>query len=314
MTEKILICGFGRMGISHTLQTLGYFRSRGRLAEIYICDTSLISRAVAAFVCPSVCFITPKKLQTYDENHFEFAIDCTPPSFRSDLVPVLQRIAKRCLVEKPVLVELDSSSMSGYVLQHNPLVAELKALVADAKAISIDLLTNVDFTSAGWRSGKSGGLANEYLGHCLSVPAIIYPQLAQAKLVSTSVDSNSVLVRLEAPKLRIDCKLRADCEDVRKASYSWNFFSDSEACADSNCVEFDLYQITRSHGQSSEVLAGVAQRGVSVPFYLRGFDFANQNSRLIEGRGDVFGKESLRAIERLVSEVAEIEYENRFRG
>lgn len=311
---KVLICGFGRMGISHALQTLGNFSSFGRKVELYICDPSFVSRLVAVFVCPSAYFIKTDKLASYRSDYFHYAIDCTPPSFRNVLVPILQRIAQRVLVEKPVVIELEPSSMSGYVLQHNPLLAELGSLVSKAIGIKVELITNVDFTAGGWRGGKGGGLANEYLGHCLSVPAALFPQLANAKIVNLSAEGSSIAITIEAEHLTIECNLHANRNDVRKASYSWRFFNNSEVVSKNEFIEFDLYQITRWRDRSREVVSGVAQLGISVPFYLRGFDFARQNNRFIKREGDVFDKGCLRTIERLVSEVAEVEYENRFRG
>jgi hypothetical protein len=310
---KVLVVGFGRMGISHALQTLGNCRSESVDIQLYVCDKLFISKAIAWFTCRDVKFISLSRLGKVADNYFDYAIDSTPPLLRTTIVPLLERISKKLLVEKPVIVDLNKTSMSGYVLQHNPLVDLLHKYCQNTKFVRVEVQTNLDFSGDGWRGGKYGGVVNEYLGHALSIPMSIFPKQSSVNVTSVKVSSGNITVCLSFTSVDVEVCLEYGCPDIRKASYMWRFF-ESIANEDSDThIAFDLYRI-RSVGLSEDcLLEGLATSGVSVPFYLRGFGFALQNKAFLHGEGDVIDNLALSLIEQCVREVAEVEYEYRTR-
>ena len=310
---RILVVGFGRMGVSHALQMMGNLKAFSYNVEIHVCDNSFISRCFARFICPDVKFITFGKLNSLPANHFDVAVDSTPPFSREVTVPLLERVAKRLLVEKPTVVTLSRESMSGYVLQHNPLVPHLVAYCMDRRFVEARVLTNVGFNSRGWRTGSFGGVSSEYLGHALSIPLSVFPGQAKAEVTALDMFEQTIKASIQFSSITVNVHLEFGRTDVRKASYDWRFRESSNFSDESKSILFDLYQIKAAYRDEVTSLKSIASEGVSVPYYLRGFDFALQNCALINGSGDVFSPKDLELIERCVREISSIENENRSR-
>lgn len=309
--KKVLVVGFGRMGVSHALQTLGNSISESSDVQLYVCDKLFISKVIAWFTCPGVKFISLSRLGKIPADYFDYAIDSTPPQFRSTLVPLLERISKILLVEKPVIVELSRGGMSGYVLQHNPLVGRLRRYCGNTRLVRAQVQTNLDFSGDGWRGGKYGGVVNEYLGHALSVPLSVFPNQTSVIVRSVQISPDTIKVDLSFSSIDIEVCLEYDRPDIRKASYAWRFFKSGSSEELDSHIDFDLYRIRSVGIGEDKFLDGLATAGVSVPFYLRGFDFALQNQAFLAGEGDVIDNVALNLIEQCVREVAEVEYENR---
>ena len=138
--KKILILGFGRMGISHALQISGILRNRGIQYEITILEPSFLARLVATTIFRGkLSFIKLEELEYKADNFFDLAIDATPPISRKQNKDILERISSSYLIEKPLLTKIRNYGMSGYVLQHNPLVYELKRRLQKEKLKAIEV-------------------------------------------------------------------------------------------------------------------------------------------------------------------------------
>ena len=185
----------------------------------------------------------------------------------------MDRVAKFSLIEKPLLTPINSEKMmSGYVLQHNDLVEFMKnEIKLDFHKVEVNLNTNLDFKSdAGWRSGKSGGVINEFLGHLLSVPFALKEPLGESK-VTWENGNKSINVLVEYDNFIIQCILNYGVHEVRKTSYEWKFFNTL------GITVYDCYSVK----QNEKSICSLSDIGSSCDFYLRGFDFSNQCQRLI---------------------------------
>lgn len=302
--KQILILGFGRMGISHALQISGILSHRGIKYGITILEPSILARLVATTIFRGkLSFTNFKKLECMADKSFDFAIDATPPINRVQNKNILERISTNYLIEKPLLTKISENGMSGYVLQHNPLVDQLKQRLEKEKikAIEISLKTNLNFKDeSGWRSGVHGGVINEFLGHLLSVPLSCLPDLQYLSVENVISESGRVKILLSSLSLQINLVLEFGSPVVRKSTYNWSFITE-----DKTRINYDGYQIKTQILDSEESL-GMAELGVSAEFYLRGFDFCFQGAALIDGKGDKMQLRQLELIDTVINSVIEI--------
>tara|TARA_B100000963_G_scaffold334365_1_gene327514 strand:+ start:1440 stop:2375 length:936 start_codon:yes stop_codon:yes gene_type:complete len=299
--KKILLLGFGRMGVSHALQISGILRNRSIQYEITIIETSILARLVATTIFQGkVKFQILKKLEFFEDNYFDFAIDATPPINRVQNKTILERISKSYLIEKPLLTKISENGMSGYVLQHNPLIDKLKTRLKKEKLkeINISLKTNLSFKNEnGWRSGIYGGVVNEFLGHLLSVPLSCLEGLQNLKVENVISNPGKIEVFLHSSSYPLKLVLEYGSSSVRKSTYNWKFMTESE-----NIIDYDGYQINIKSIDFEESI-GLADLGISVEYYLRGFDFCYQGVALIDGKGDKMQPSQLELIDSVIYNV-----------
>lgn len=304
LDKKILILGFGRMGVSHALQISGLLRSRGVEFQISILETSLVAKLVAKSIFSGkVDFKSLKQLMALPADYYDFAVDATPPFMRVQNRHLLERISKRYLIEKPLRTQIGKNGQSGYVLQHNPLIDELKQKLQEVNLSSIDvsLRTNLAFKEEeGWRSGVNGGVVNEFLGHLLSVPFACVGALNSLKVESVNYEPGLVDVFLTSELYPIRLVLEYGCLSVRKSSYNWTFNGKNAEVINYDCyqIESTILNVKESHS--------IAKLGVAEEFYLRGFDFCSQAVSLIDGTGDKMLPKQLEMIDSIISEVIEM--------
>jgi hypothetical protein len=301
--RQILILGFGRMGVSHALQICGILGARNVAYHVTVVDPSRIARLAAFSIYGGL--LSFKKLDDLwhaPDGYYDYAIDATPPSQRFENVRLLEKISKRYLVEKPVVARLGPNGMSGYVLQHNPLINHLASVIAtyDLEAIEISLNSNLRFDDGiGWRAGINGGVINEFLGHLLSVPLACCQGLTGLSVDRVFRREGAVETLFKSPLCPLRLTLEYGDASVRKSTYKWRFVS-----RDSSVTDYDCYQIlTKSQGSKKSL--GLADLGASVEFYLRGFDFCAQALALLEGTGDKMDHTQLALIDSLIQQVLE---------
>jgi len=304
LEKKVLIFGFGRMGVSHALQICGLLRSRGVEFQISIIETSIVAKLVAKSIfCGKVHFKSLNQLMSLPADYFDYAVDATPPFERVRNRQLLERISKRYLIEKPLRTKIGQNGQSGYVLQHNPLIDDLKRQLqgVNLSGIEVALKTNLVFKEEeGWRSGKNGGVVNEFLGHLLSVPFACLSPLKSLKVECVTHKPGLVDVLLTSELYPIRLVFEYGCSNVRKSTYNWRFYGHN-----AEIVTYDCYQIGSSFPNLNESHS-IATLGVAKEFYLRGFDFCSQAVSLIDGQGDKMGTKQLECIDSIISGVLEM--------
>ena len=283
------------MGLSHALQISGILNARKEPFRFCIVESGFISRLVARALLSEFDVSIYKSLDDISglEGEFDVAVDATPPFQRSKNISVLSRVSSVYLIEKPVLAKVTGAGMSGYVLQHNPLVSNLRQeLNGKVKNVSVYLNTNLKFESdSTWRGGQFGGVLNEFMGHVLSVIMAVDSTIECAKVVSVESAENKITILIQAGDRKLTLFFNYAIDEVRKTSYTWEFDS-----IDDVSYTYDNYSIVRGE----QIISSLPLLGATCEYYLRGFDFCNQMTNLVDGKGDIFSNAQLNLIESLI--------------
>lgn len=301
--KKVLIVGFGRMGLSHASLVSGILGPDD--VAFHVCDPGFFSRLVARALIKKVEFVSLKTLKNSHGilHSFDYILLTAPPFLRSEFLDMLGAFDGRVFVEKPVFCRLSAGQMSGYVLQHaplNPILGErLRKL--QVHAVTARLLTNASFENIkkGWRSQSFGSVLHEFGGHVLSLVGSVLPgrEIFQGKVhdIELEVGSHSrdeVRFAFSEGGVRYSIELLANRQDVRKASY------DIQMETSDGIVCYDLYSIRSDIPGFQQT--SIPEQGVNVSFYLRGFEFTRQMVAFLEGQMDVLSSEQIENMEKML--------------
>ena len=294
---KILIIGFGRMGVSHAFQILG---SLGSDTKITVVDPSFLARIISKLLLPQRIYY--KNINDVEEKLFDFGVLCTPPYNRSFEVPIISRITKFCLIEKPVLTELPGNAMSGYVMQYCPTVSYVSKLIRqqqlDISAITINVQSNIDFSvgQSGWRSeDKAGGLLYEFFGHALTFglsPMFYDSSFIFSNIVIKKSQKNVFEACFSVDGVSVRCHIYGD-SNVRKTRYSCSYTIDG-----GSNIDFDPYSVT-----NKAKVINIPEIVPDIKFFLRAYEFSIQCDRLIAGSRDKMCSKGIRNIENLLGDL-----------
>lgn len=288
--KKLLICGFGRMGVSHTFQILGLLGHRN--VRVYVYDTSLISRMIAKFLLPKS--VPLKRIPT--GNKFDFCIICTPPSAREDVITKVN--AEKILIEKPVMLKLRKGQSSGYVMQHTDIHRYLRSKYvlspSDVKQMIVKIETQVDFSKVkNWRSSGDNALYDEYFGHSVTFGLSVFSEVKAVTKVETVIcEKNMFQIKIEADGMPVTILLKG-AQAVRKARYSCEIETNDLHITTSPYV---LHVTTARKNKDLEKLTLPDIAG-SIDFFLRSYEFERQSKKFLFGRGDILSGDVISQIE-----------------
>ena len=149
MNRKLVIFGFGRIGLTHSSQIIGSLDADN--LSCHICDSSLFARMVAKSLLPNVKTYSNldafrKKVRIQKDD---LVVVCTPPNFREEFFELIPNHCRHVLIEKPVGLKLEKGWMSGYVMQHCPLNVDVKQTVGALEIQSIEVSLNTNINSKG---------------------------------------------------------------------------------------------------------------------------------------------------------------------
>jgi hypothetical protein len=301
--KKVLIVGFGRMGLSHASLVSGILGPDN--VDFHVCDPGFFSRLVARALLKKVEFVSFKVLKDSRSvlHSFDYILLTAPPFLRSGFLDMLTDFHGRVFVEKPVFCRLSAGQMSGYVLQHaplNPILGErLRKL--QVRGVTARLLTNASFESIkrGWRSQSFGSVLHEFGGHVLSLVGAVLPgrdifqgTVRDIELEVACHSRDEVRFAFSEGGVRYSIELLANRQDVRKASY------DIQVETGEGVICYDLYSIKSDIPGFAET--SIPEQGVNVGFYLRGFEFTRQMVAFLEGRMDVLSSEQIENMENVL--------------
>lgn len=301
--KKVLIVGFGRMGLSHAALVSGILGPEN--VDVHVCDPGFFSRLVARALLKKVAFVSLKALKNNRDllHSFDYILLTAPPFLRSEFLDMLAGFGGRVFVEKPVFCRLAAGQMSGYVLQHAPLNPVLGDSLRklQVRRVTARLLTNASFESItkGWRSQSFGSVLHEFGGHVLSLVGAVLPghDVFQGKVDDIELDvachsRDEVRFSFSEGGVRYSVELLANRQDVRKASY------DIQVETTDGVVCYDLYSIKSDIPGFRET--SIPEQGVNVSFYLRGFEFTRQMVAFLEGQMDVLSSEQIDNMEKVL--------------
>ena len=171
---KILIYGFGRMGITHYSILNGLSRKH----DFYIIEPNNILRYLLKKNINAKFYKNDQKLNFY----FDLTLITTPPFLHKDLLKKsIIRGDKKIFIEKPFGghnnfnyddIYKKSIIKIGYVLRFNPCIQWVKSNVAPSQISKIyaEYQSNtIQKKPVGWRNGNYSGVLNEMGSHILDL-------------------------------------------------------------------------------------------------------------------------------------------------
>lgn len=293
--QKVIIIGWGRMGVTHSAIINGLYPE---LFELTIVEPNYkISR------------ITRKTLGyniVSDINDISIndaiVLVTTPPSIHSSLCNnVLSRGARSVFVEKPFglfdkRVNDDTRISVGYVLRFSEVAQKLKALIQEEGCIRISL----DYSShtltkppKGWRNSEYGGVLNEMGSHLIDLMLYLGGE-QEFKVISSSVQSvisdvdDIVSVKGILGDIEVELSLNWVNSDYRKPV--WSGYVETSR----RTIRFDQQSIDDGF------------EAATVDYYVRGRDFSLQMKHFVENdKSIICNSKEANAVHDVITQIKE---------
>ena len=280
---RILIYGFGRMGLTH----FTILNSLNSDIEFSVIEPSKILRVILKKNINAKFYADDSKLK----EPFDITLITTPPFAHLQLLEKSKKRGdKKLFIEKPFGgytniniengLELNSVSI-GYVLRFNPCIQWIKANInpQDIKSIHGQYLSNtIENKPTGWRNGPFSGVLNEMGSHVIDLIQYIVGDVQMEVLSSKTQSIISDIDDIIEAKLKTKSDISVSMyfnwvkNDVRKPVFG------IEIEMKNGCkYSIDQQQVNKynSNGDFIEKVS-VADLAKAVPFYLRGVDFTDQ--------------------------------------
>ncbi len=275
--EKVIIIGWGRMGITHASILGGLYPNRFHYQVI---EPNKKIRRLLTKSLGYECYAS------VDEVNFDQAnvIITTPPSIHSLLVSKsIAAGAKNIFVEKPFgifdnRVKNDSKIKVGYVLRFSEIAQRLKQIISEegCREFSLDYSSNtLEKKPSGWRNGPYGGVTNEMGSHLIDLILYlldtdhIYVDSKHIESVVSDVD-DIVSFKGRCGSTPVSLSLNWVNEEYRKPVWSGVLVTNKRT------ILFDQQSLS----------CGFVP--IEVNYYVRGRDFSLQMSHFIEDDTSIF--------------------------
>ena len=279
---KILIYGFGRMGLTH-FSILNALKPN---IDFSIIEPNTILRKILKKYINANFFANDLTLN----ESFDITLITTPPSFHLALLEKsINRGDKKIFIEKPFgghtntnfTNDLKSNSVFiGYVLRFNPCIQWIKSNINhnDIKSIHAEYLSNtIEKKPTGWRNGPFSGVLNEMGSHVLDliqyISGTIKMDVLSAKKESIISDVDDI----------VEADLKTDNNILVSLYFNWvkkevrkPVFNIKIKMKNGYKYIIDQQQINKYKGAEFVERIAVTDLAKTVPFYLRGVDFTDQ--------------------------------------
>jgi len=315
---KVLIYGFGRMGLTH------YSILKGLNPEINFTVVEP-SKILKKLLKQNIKADFYDNDSTFNES-FDITLITTPPFIHLKLIEnCIKRGDNKVFVEKPfggfTNINYDSSYDSkniyiGYVLRFNPCIQWVKSNIDQQNILSINgqyLSNTLVSKPVGWRNGEFSGVLNEVGSHVIDLIQYISGENqfdvidVEKESIISDVD-DIVSAKLKSKKnIFISLYFNWVKKDVRKPLFGLEI-----KMKNGETYSIDQQQIKYLNSEGGLInRMSVTDIAETVPFYLRGIDFTKQMLDLL-GKGDKMASlnDGL-AVNKLMSKI--IKYENNIR-
>jgi predicted dehydrogenase len=277
MTEKLIIIGWGRMGITHASIINGLYPDR---FETVILEPNKIVRFITG---KTFDYRVSKNLDDLDIEGNTVLIT-TPPSFHREIANrVLKRKAKSVFIEKPFGLYdkrvLDDARIAvGYVLRFTEVAQSLKALINEkgCKEISLSFNSNtLTKPPKGWRNSEHGGVLNEMGSHLIDLVTYLLGSsdlsidTYKVESVISNVD-DIVEVNGSIGESKVEVKLNWVNKQFRKPVWSGHVTTNG-----GQQIRFDQQSIDTGFALNT------------VDYYVRGREFSLQMKHFIERNNSI---------------------------
>jgi len=279
---KILIYGFGRMGLTH----FSILNSLNPEIKFSVIEPNKILRTILKKNINAKFYADDSSLN----EAFDITLITTPPSIHFQLMQnSLKRGDRKIFVEKPFggfsntnfnsISDL-SSVFIGYVLRFNPCIQWVKSNIDpnEIKSIHGQYLSNtIEKKPKGWRNGKFSGVSNEMGSHVIDLIQYITNEneldLIKSDVKSVISDIDDIVEATLKTKNEIDVSLYFNWvnKKVRKPVFGIDI-----EMKDGHKYSIDQQQINKYKSDKFITKVSVTDLAKKVPYYLRGVDFTDQ--------------------------------------
>jgi len=280
---KILIYGFGRMGLTH----FSILNGINPEIQFSLIEPNKLLRKIINKNINAKFYADDSSLK----QPFDITLITTPPSIHLQLLEKsIKRGDKKIFVEKPFggytntnlnNIPESNSIHIGYVLRFNPCIQWVKTNInpQDIKSVHGQYLSNtIEKKPTGWRNGSFSGVLNEMGSHVIDLIQYIVGndqmEVLSSKKESIVCDIDDIVEATLKTKNDISISMYFNWvkKDVRKPVFGIEI-----QMKDGSKYSIDQQQINKysSNGDFIEKVA-VTDLAKPVPFYLRGVDFTDQ--------------------------------------
>ena len=289
---KVLIYGFGRMGLTH------YSILKGLNPEINftVVEPSKVLRKLLKQNIKADFYSDDSTLNV----RFDITLITTPPFIHLKLIEnCIKRGDNKIFVEKPfggfTNINHDSSYESkniyiGYVLRFNPCIQWVKSNINQENILSVSgqyLSNTLVSKPVGWRNGIFSGVLNEVGSHVIDLIQYI---LEEDQFDVLDVEKESVISDVDDI---VKAKLKSKNNILVSLYFNWvkkdvrkPLFDLEIKMKNGETYSIDQQQIKYLNSEGGLInRISVTDLAETVPFYLRGIDFTKQMLDLL-GKGD----------------------------
>ena len=280
---KILIYGFGRMGLTH----FSILNGINPEIQFSLIEPNKLLRKIINKNINAKFYADDSSLK----QPFDITLITTPPSIHLQLLEKsIKRGDKKIFVEKPFggytntnlnNIPESNSIHIGYVLRFNPCIQWVKTNInpQDIKSVHGQYLSNtIEKKPTGWRNGSFSGVLNEMGSHVIDLIQYIVGndqmEVLSSKKESIVCDIDDIVEATLKTKNDISISMYFNWvkKDIRKPVFGIEI-----QMKDGSKYSIDQQQINKysSNGDFIEKVA-VTDLAKPVPFYLRGVDFTDQ--------------------------------------
>jgi len=280
---KILIYGFGRMGLTH----FSILNGLNPDLDFSVIEPNKILMKILQKNINAKFYADDSSLK----QAFDITLITTPPSIHLQLLEKsINRGDKKIFVEKPFggytntnlnNIPESNSIHIGYVLRFNPCIQWVKTNInpLDIKSIHGQYLSNtIEKKPTGWRNGSFSGVLNEMGSHVIDLIQYIVGddqmEVLSSKKESIVSDIDDIVEATLKTKNDISISMYFNWvkKEIRKP-----VFGIEVQMKDGSKYSIDQQQINK-YSSTGDFLEKVAVTDLAkpVPFYLRGVDFTDQ--------------------------------------
>lgn len=315
---KVLIYGFGRMGLTH----YSILNGLNPKISFSVVEPSKILRKLLEQNINAQFYHDDSKLK----EEFDITLITTPPFIHLKLIEnCIKRGDNKIFVEKPFggFTNINFNSLYdskniyiGYVLRFNPCIQWLKSNINQENILSIggQFLSNTLVSKpSGWRNGNFSGVLNEVGSHVIDLIQYILEEnqfdVLEVEKESIVSDIDDIVKAKLKTKNNISVSLYFNWvkKGVRKPIFGLEIKMNN---GDYYLIDQQQVKHFNSDGNILNRIS-VTDLAETVPFYLRGIDFTKQMIDLLENGNTMATIEDGLAVNKVMNKI--IKHENNIR-
>lgn len=305
---KVLIYGFGRMGLTH----YSILSALNQGLEFTLIEPN----KVLSILLKSNLNCQVLKDDSSLTVSFDLTLITTPPFLHQDFLNnSLKRGDKKIFIEKPFggHTNIDAGFLSdhvfiGYVLRFNPCVQWVKRNINPDEIVSVKaqyLSNTIEKKPQGWRNGAFSGVLNEMGSHVIDLVNYLvciddYKVIRTNKVSLVSDVDDIVETELLSNGKKILFLLNWVKKDIRKPVFGLEF-----ELNDGRRIALDQQTINIYKGEEFVEKVSVTDLAETVPFYLRGVDFTKQMEDLLGDSKTLCSMSEALKVNRIMNKVLE---------